>query len=178
MTLVPAVLVLVVGSELIRTNIDRWFNAPMDEILSSANQIAGDYYHERQMLVSDHAEPHRARRWPTVDLTQRRTSRPLRDLLAPDVTLQRVQMVEVYRVGPASGTLPRLEPVVDVAAPALPAGYSRAAGRPAGGAGARRLAPRRGRSRRSARRATCSTPRPSSAPRTDGRPASSSRPTI
>ena len=44
MTLVPAVLVLIVGSELIRTNIDRWFNAPMDEILSSANQIAGDYY--------------------------------------------------------------------------------------------------------------------------------------
>ena len=29
MTLVPAVLVLIVGSELIRTNIDLWFNAPM-----------------------------------------------------------------------------------------------------------------------------------------------------
>ena len=27
----------------------------MDEILSSANQIAGDYYQERQMLVTDHA---------------------------------------------------------------------------------------------------------------------------
>ena len=37
MTLVPAVLVLIVGSELIRTSIERWFNAPMDEILSSAN---------------------------------------------------------------------------------------------------------------------------------------------
>ena len=61
MTLVPAVLVLVVGSELIRTNIDRWFNAPMDEILSSANQIAGDYYQERQMLVSRPRRPHRAR---------------------------------------------------------------------------------------------------------------------
>ena len=55
MTLVPTVLVLIVGSELIRTNIDRWFNAPMAEILSSANQIAGDYYHEQQMLASDHA---------------------------------------------------------------------------------------------------------------------------
>src|SRR6267378_4982741 len=42
MTLVPATLVLIVGSELIRTNIDRWFNAPMEEILSSANQIASD----------------------------------------------------------------------------------------------------------------------------------------
>src|ERR1700682_4158904 len=56
MTLVPAVLVLAVGSELIRTSVERWFNAPMDEILMSANQIAGDYYHERQMLVSDHAK--------------------------------------------------------------------------------------------------------------------------
>src|SRR5919197_5672562 len=55
MTLIPTVLVLIVGSELIRTNIDRWFNAPMAEILSSANQIASDYYHERQMVASDHA---------------------------------------------------------------------------------------------------------------------------
>src|SRR5688572_20986760 len=47
MTLVPAFLVLAVGSEVIRTSVDGWFNAPMDEILSSANQIAGDYYHER-----------------------------------------------------------------------------------------------------------------------------------
>src|SRR5450759_5498257 len=39
MTLVPAVLVLLVGSELIRTSVDRWFNAPTDEILSSANKI-------------------------------------------------------------------------------------------------------------------------------------------
>src|SRR5438477_4078952 len=55
MTLVPTVLVLIVGSELIRTSVDRWFNAPMDEILASANQIASDYYHERQVQVSDHA---------------------------------------------------------------------------------------------------------------------------
>ena len=31
----------------------------------------------------------------------------IRDLLAPDVTLQRVQMVEVYRIGPASRLAPR-----------------------------------------------------------------------
>ncbi len=55
MTFVPAVLVLIVGSELIRTSVDKWFNAPMDEILSSANTIASDYYHERQMIVTDHA---------------------------------------------------------------------------------------------------------------------------
>src|SRR5229473_795993 len=68
MTLVPAVLVLIVGSELIRTSVDRWFNAPMDEILSSANRIAGDYYHERQVQVSDHAN-RIARALSGVDLT-------------------------------------------------------------------------------------------------------------
>src|SRR5258705_11564229 len=44
MTIVPAVLVLLVGSEVIRNSVDRWFNAPMNEVLSSANAIAGDYY--------------------------------------------------------------------------------------------------------------------------------------
>src|SRR6195256_4232040 len=121
MTLVPTVLVLIVGSELIRTNIDRWFNAPMAEILSSANQIASDYYHEQQMLASDHAN-RLARTLAGIDLTNADV-RPIRDLLAPDVTLQRVQMVEVYRVVPSTGSLPSLEPVIDVAAPTPPPGY-------------------------------------------------------
>src|SRR5213594_4552954 len=68
MTFVPAVLVLLVGSELIRTSMDRWFNTPMDEILSSANTIASDYYHERQMLVTDHAK-RIARELAATDLT-------------------------------------------------------------------------------------------------------------
>ena len=51
MTLVPAFLVLAVGSELINRSVEQWFNAPMDEILSSANRIASDYYAERQRSV-------------------------------------------------------------------------------------------------------------------------------
>jgi two-component system, NtrC family, nitrogen regulation sensor histidine kinase NtrY len=125
MTFVPAVLVLLVGSELMIQSVDRWFNAPMDEILTSANKIASDYYGERQMLVTDHAE-RIARALTTVDLANQDV-RPLRDLLAPDVTLQRVQLVEVYRVVASAGAQPRVEPIVDVAAPALPPGYSRAA---------------------------------------------------
>src|SRR5438067_12692534 len=120
MTFVPAVLVLIVGSELMIQSVDRWFNAPMDEILTSANKIAGDYYAERQLLVSDHAN-RIARALSSVDLGNRDV-RPIRDLLAPNVTLQRVQMIEVYRVVPPQaqrGSLPTLEPVVDVAAPAL-----------------------------------------------------------
>src|SRR4051794_23911858 len=125
MALVPTVLVLIVGSELIRTNIDRWFNAPMADILSSANQIASDYYHEQQMLASDHASRF-ARALGGIDLSNPDV-RPIRDLLSPEVTLQRVQMVEVYRVVPSAGSLPNLEPVIDVAAPTLPPAHSRAA---------------------------------------------------
>ena len=125
MTLVPAVLVLIVGSELIRTSVNRWFNAPMDEILASANQIASDYYHERQVQVSEHAS-RIARQLASVDLASAGV-RAIRDRLEPEVTLQRVQMVEVYRVAGPTGSLPRLEPVLDVAAPALPPEYTRAA---------------------------------------------------
>jgi len=127
MTLVPSMLVLFVGSELISTNIDRWFNAPMAEILASANQIASDYYHERQLLVSDHAA-RIARMLGDVDLSQPEADmQPVRDLLAPEITLQRVQMVEVYRVGGAPGAVPGPDPVFDIAAPTLPSDYTRGA---------------------------------------------------
>src|SRR5467141_3351032 len=75
----------------------------LSEVLSSANQIASDYYHEQQMVASDHAN-RLARTLSTVDLTNADV-RPIRDLLAPDVTLQRVQMVEVYRAVPSAGSL-------------------------------------------------------------------------
>ena len=75
--------------------------------------------------------------------------------VAPDVTLQRVQMVEVYRVGPSAGSLPSLEPVVDVAAPTLPPGYSRAAADRLAAQALARLDRDAHRSRRSAPRAIC-----------------------
>ena len=125
MTLAPAVLVLIVGSELIRTSVDRWFNAPMDEVLSSANKIASDYYAERQNAVTDHAT-RIARALSTVDFANNDV-RPIRDLLTPDITSQRVQMVSVYRVASPGGSLDALQPVVEIAAPSLPPGSSGAA---------------------------------------------------
>src|SRR6185369_17742472 len=56
MTLIPAVLVLIIGSELIRNNVDRWFNADLNEVLTSANRIAGDYYAQQQRLVAAQAQ--------------------------------------------------------------------------------------------------------------------------
>jgi len=125
MTLVPTIVVLLVGSELIRTSIDRWFNAPMEEILTGANAIAADYYRERQLVVTDHAT-RIARALADVNLG-RADIVAIRDLLTPEVTNRRVQMIEVYRVAPLANGLPGLEPVVDLAAPTLPPRYNRAA---------------------------------------------------
>ena len=47
LTLIPAVLVLLVGSEIIRNAAQRWFSPPIDTVISSAREIASDYYAER-----------------------------------------------------------------------------------------------------------------------------------
>jgi two-component system nitrogen regulation sensor histidine kinase NtrY len=124
MTLVPAVLVLLVGSELIRSNVDRWFNAPMEEIVASANRMASDYYGERQALTS--ATAARLSRalapmpFPEVDPVA------VRDVILPEVAQQRVSMVEVYRVASSRTGPPVVASVVDVAVPSLPREYNRA----------------------------------------------------
>ena len=121
MTVVPAVLVLLVGSELISTNIERWFNAPMDEILSSANQVAGDYYRGRQTLVADNAS-RIAKAAGQIDLST--GTQPLRDLLTPEIASQQVSRVVVYRFQSGSDE-PALATVAEVAAPSMPAKFDR-----------------------------------------------------
>jgi len=115
MTFVPSVLLLLVGSELISTNIDRWFNAPMEEVLATSNRIASDYYRERQLHVSDHA----SRIAATLTAADLETGdvAPLRERLSHEVTPQRIQTVAVYRARPAGdGQASPVVPVVDVTA--------------------------------------------------------------
>ena len=122
MTLVPAMLVLAVGSELIRTSVGRWFNVPMDQILSSANEIAADYYQERQLLVSDRAA-RAARLLSAADLGADDTT-PLRDAILPEVSAGRVQVIQVYHVVPGASPA-AVVPILDVAAADRPSQYSR-----------------------------------------------------
>jgi two-component system nitrogen regulation sensor histidine kinase NtrY len=123
MTVVPAVLVLIVGSELISQNLERWFNAPMDDILSSANRTAGDYYRERQLIVADHAS-HIARQLAGADLTNVDAA-PLRDVLASELASERVRRVAVYLVQPTGVLAP--VPSVDVSASTMPKQFDRGA---------------------------------------------------
>ncbi len=122
MTIIPAVLVLLVGSEVIRNSVDRWFNAPMNDVLSSANAIAGDYYQEQQRLVSTQAG-RMAKALAPVDLTA--SPAAVRDVIAADVLQGRVALAEVYRVTGVGGSR-QVAPVADISASTLPREYSRA----------------------------------------------------
>jgi len=119
LTLIPAVLILLVGSELLRNSADRWFSAPVDEVLTSANQIASDYYFARQVAVSDDAD-RIAGALAIVDLMADDVG-PVRELITPEVIAGRVEMVQVYRVAGGPGVAwPDVVPIVDLAAPSLP----------------------------------------------------------
>jgi two-component system nitrogen regulation sensor histidine kinase NtrY len=123
MTLIPALLVLFVGSELLRNSANRWFSAPIDDVLSAAREVAADYYEYRQVATAGEAE-RLAALLGTVDLSAADVAR-LRDVVAPKVTDGSLDLVEIYRVV-ESGGVRTAAPVVDVASPALPPLYSRA----------------------------------------------------
>ncbi len=118
MTLIPAVLVLIAGSGVIRNSIDRWFNAPMDDVLSSANAIAGDYYQERQRLVAAQAD-RLARALADIDLASA-PAETVRNVVEPDVLQQRLSLVEVFRIESAGAAKPILIPIVDIGPAPLP----------------------------------------------------------
>ena len=130
MTVVPAVLVLIIGSELIRNSADRWFSAPIDQVLESANRIAGDYYAERERNVVEHAA-RIARAVPEGAVTSGDVER-LRAVVAPEVQQQRLGMVEVYRrvqrpaADRGAASREEAEALLAVESPSLPRGYVRA----------------------------------------------------
>ncbi len=124
MTIIPALLVLLVGSRVVLTAVDRWFNTPVDEILSSANGIAADYYQERQRAVAAQAV-RIAERLQAVDLSSTDLTR-VRAQAVPEAGAPRPALVHVYRVTVAADGSPGVVPVVDVAAPTLPQGWARA----------------------------------------------------
>jgi two-component system, NtrC family, nitrogen regulation sensor histidine kinase NtrY len=48
MAILPAVLVVISGSEIIRSSAERWFSEPVDDVLSAAQDIARQYYRDGQ----------------------------------------------------------------------------------------------------------------------------------
>jgi hypothetical protein len=120
MTFIPAGLVLLVGSELIRNSVDRWFNAPMEQVLVSAQGIAADYYQDQQRIVSAFSS-HLARRLAPFDLTAGDAT-AVRGVLAADPPPDHVELVEVFGVASASRGVPAVRPIVRMDADGLHTG--------------------------------------------------------
>jgi len=120
LTLIPAVLVLLVGSELIRNAAQRWFSPPIDTVISSAREIASDYYAERTRAVTTHATA-LARALSTVDLASGDLT-TIRSILGTELGQRQLSLVEVYRV--TGRETPPVAAVVEAAAPSLPPGFA------------------------------------------------------
>ena len=123
LTLIPSMLVLIVGSEVIRSSAERWFSAPIDDVLRSANAIARGVYQDQQQAAEDRAG-RLAVRLAAVDLA-RVPEDTLRDIVAEERAVGGGEVVDIYLVeiddeGEATTRL------VEVAHPFLPPGYPRA----------------------------------------------------
>jgi len=125
MALVPALLVSIIGSEIIRTSADRWFSAPVDEVVQGANQIAGDFYAERRSDVVARVE-RLAQGMPSAMLAPGEDVPALQAMLAPELRTSRARLVELYRLAPAPSGAPDAELVVGVETPSLPRDHVRA----------------------------------------------------
>jgi two-component system nitrogen regulation sensor histidine kinase NtrY len=114
LTIIPALLVLLVGSELIRSATQKWVSQPVDAVLGSAKQIAQEYYREREQIVVRHADS-LARALP-VQAVRDRDSATLRRTIEAEVTQGRVRRVEVYALVPGADPVP----LVAAQSPTLP----------------------------------------------------------
>jgi two-component system nitrogen regulation sensor histidine kinase NtrY len=120
LTIVPSVLVLLVGGELIRSSTQLWFSQPVDDVLRSAVEIGGDYYREHEGIVGGHAT--RIARAIPASALQAGDVESVRRTIAPEVTQGRVGMVEIYRLQGSGAPVP----LVAVESPSLPRGHVRA----------------------------------------------------
>ncbi len=120
LTIIPSVLVLLVGGELIRSSTQLWFSQPVDEVLRSAVEIGGDYYREHEGIVGGHAA--RIAGAMPAGAVQAGNIEAVRRAIAPEVTGGRVGMVEIYRLTPGGPPVP----LMAVESPSLPPGHLRA----------------------------------------------------
>jgi two-component system nitrogen regulation sensor histidine kinase NtrY len=124
LTIVPSVLVLLAGSELIRQTTSGWFSQPVSDVLASANAIAGTYYRDREATVAGQASrlaaalPAQALASGDLDALKASVSAPVMD--------GRIGMVEIYRLQPAEDGKTDVVPVVALYSPTLPSGHLRA----------------------------------------------------
>jgi two-component system nitrogen regulation sensor histidine kinase NtrY len=118
MSIIPAVLVLISGSEIIRKTAERWFSEPVDQIVDAARTIASTFYQDRQALLSLRtAKLVQSLPQPAVAAGDE----PVLAALAKSELSTLIDgMIEVYRTTAAPGRAPDVSLVVAVESPTLP----------------------------------------------------------
>ncbi len=96
LTIIPALLVLIVGAELIRSSTRKWVSQPVDAVLSSAQQIAQEYYRQREDAVVQHAAA--VARSVRPEMIRERDVEGIGRLLQTGVTPAGVRRVDVYEL--------------------------------------------------------------------------------
>jgi two-component system nitrogen regulation sensor histidine kinase NtrY len=114
LTIIPSVLVLIVGGELIRSSTERWLRVPIDDVLRLSTQIAGDYYRDREARVETTAA--RVAATLPAGAVASGDAEAVRRAIQADVTDGRVALLEVFRVSRTPGG----EAVVPLATASLP----------------------------------------------------------
>jgi two-component system nitrogen regulation sensor histidine kinase NtrY len=123
LTIVPSLLVLLAGTELIRQTTARWFSQPVTDVLTSANRIASTFYRDREAAVAKQTEALVAA--VPASLLSGGDVDALKQAVSPPVMDGRVRLVEIYRVDGA-GPRPAVAPVLALQSPSLPPGHLRA----------------------------------------------------
>jgi len=118
MTILPAVLVLISGSQIIRDSAARWFSEPVEEVLGAAQQIASQYYQEGQEGVELRAR--RLGRVLAPAAIGERDVAALTLLVEEEPKTMRDGMVEVYQTVDEPGTPLDVELLIAVGSANLP----------------------------------------------------------
>jgi two-component system nitrogen regulation sensor histidine kinase NtrY len=110
MSIVPAVLVLISGSEIMRTSVAQWFTGPGDQVVTGALTIAQRFYQEQREAMAQRAQRVAAR--VPVQAVAASDEAALGQELTVELATMRDSLIEIYRAVPAAAGLTDVELVV------------------------------------------------------------------
>ena len=123
MSIIPAVLVLISGSEILTSSAARWFSAPVDDVLSGAQRIAARFYQDQREGVTQRARE-LARTLPPAAVAAADES-AVTGPLKSELSTMRDSLIELYRRRPGTST-PEVVLVTAVESSTLPRDHVRA----------------------------------------------------
>ena len=118
MSIIPAVLVLITGSQVILNTAARWFSEPVPEIVDAAAAIARTFYQDRQEALLLRST--RLARVVPAPAVVAGDESGVANMVKDELSTLRDGMIEIYRVTGGPGTPPDVALVVAVESPTLP----------------------------------------------------------